>query len=115
MDEHRKNAYRYLLGWAMLEIRTIAWWSIRWRSIWNPLYWRAELRRIRYLGTLADWLHNLALYSPMDFDQFNEEWFWQDLERIEKRYPEFMPSHYRAIFDGRLNVPPNSGWEAITQ
>ena len=25
MDERRKNAYRYLLYWAMLDIRPIAW------------------------------------------------------------------------------------------
>ena len=35
MDDHRKNAYRYLLYWAMLDIRPIAW--LRWFHGWRVL------------------------------------------------------------------------------
>ncbi len=114
MDDHRKNAYRYLLYWAMLDIRPIAWFSVRWWHLWNPLYWRRELRFIRKAGALADWLHNLAFFASSEFERFDEEWFWRDFESIQSRYPAFELSRYRAVFEGRLTVPPKSGWEART-
>ena len=54
------------------------------------------------MGSLADALHNLALFSSLDFEGFDEEWFWKDLEDVNKRYPDFEPSRYRGIFEGRL-------------
>lgn len=103
MDDHRKNAYRYLLYRAMLEIRPIAWvrWFHGWRVL-NPLHWRWQFRRVRYAGSLADWLHNLALFSSLDFERFDEDWFWRDLEYLSKGYPNFEPTRYRVIFEGRL-------------
>lgn len=97
MDEHRKNAYRYLLYWAMLDIRPVAWLRLR-----NLLCWPGEVRRIRRAGALADWLHNLALFSSMDFDGFDEEWFWRDGELLASRYPGLDLEQYRRIFEARL-------------
>ena len=103
MDDHRKNAYRYLLYQAMLEIRPIAWlrWFHGWRTL-NPFHWRWQLRRIRYAGSLADWLHNLASFSSWNFERFDEDWFWRDYEYVTKKYPEFGATRYRELFERRL-------------
>ncbi len=60
MDEHRKNAYRYLLYWAMLDIRGVRWITHRPLRLLNPLTLRRELRRASRAGAEADRLHNLA-------------------------------------------------------
>ena len=84
MDEQRQHAYRYLLYWAMLEIRPLGWLCWGWFRGWNPFYWRREGRRIRCAGAIADWLHNLALFSSLNFEGFSEEWFWRDFEWVRK-------------------------------
>ncbi len=103
MNDHRRNAYRYLLYWAMLDIRQIEWlgWVRGCRKL-NPLSWRRQIRAIRFSGALADWMHNLAFASSVDFEGFNEDWFWRDFEAVNKRYPDFQPSRYRELFEGRL-------------
>lgn len=97
MDEQRKRAYRYLLYRAMLDIRSIAWLRMS-----NPLHWRRELRRVRRKGALADWLHNLALFSSLNFERFDEEWFWQDGRSLMERYPGFDLERYLQDFDRQL-------------
>src|SRR5689334_11918074 len=97
MDERRKNAYRYLLYWALLDIRPIAWLRLR-----NPLRWPSAVRRFRRAGALADWLHNLALFSSLDFAHFDEEWFWRDGRSLEARYPGFELEWYQRVFEERL-------------
>jgi len=104
LDQRRKSAYRYLLYWAMLEIRPLGWLNWGWYREWNPLYWRREGRRIRCAGAIADWLHNLALFSATDFEQFNEDWFWQGLESVKSQYPEFGLERYRNLFEQRLSA-----------
>jgi hypothetical protein len=106
MTDVEKQAYRYLLYWAMLDIRPVAWVSIRWTRAWNPLYLRRELRRIRYAGALADAFHNLAFFAATDFERFDPDWFWRDLESVSKRFPEFEPSKsYRDRFQRRCEEP----------
>ena len=100
MDEHRKNAYRYLLYWALLEIRGVEWITYHPLRLLNPFALRRELKRISRAGALADWLHNLAQISIEDFRDFNEEWFWRDYESLVKRHGD--PRNYRAVFDRRL-------------
>jgi len=97
MDEQRKNAYRYLLYWAMLDIRAIAWLRLR-----NPFRWPGEIRRIRRAGALADWLHNLAFFSSRDFMHFDEDWFWRDGRSLEAHYPSIDLAGYQRIFEERL-------------
>jgi hypothetical protein len=109
MGEQRKQAYRYLLYWAMLEIRPLQWLSGRgWRS-WNPFYWRREARRIQCAGAIADWLHNLALYSSLDFRGFNEEWFWRHFETARSAFSEFGLERYRDLFDRHTSPLPSEG------
>lgn len=98
MDECRKSAYRALLYRAMLDIRPVAWLRLR-----NPLRWGHALRRVRYAGDLADWLHNMAFFSSMDFDQFDEEWFWREARSLKGRYPEFDIERYHQAFEQRLS------------
>ena len=99
MDEQRKNAYRYLLYWAMLSIRSLGWMSRGWFKAWNPFYWRREGQRIRYSGAVADWLYHMAFFATIDFKGFNEALFWRDFERLRSNYPQFDVEIYRTIFD----------------
>jgi hypothetical protein len=108
VDDQRKHAYRYLLYWAMLDIRPLGWLRWSWFRAWNPSYWRQELRRIRCAGAIADWMHNLALYSSVNFQGFNEEWFWRDFESVRTRYPEFGLERYRNLFDQRVSARPDA-------
>jgi hypothetical protein len=100
----RKYAYRYLLYLAMLDIRPIQWLGRRRLRSWNPLYWRGETRRVQLAGAIADWLHNLALFSSHDFKDFSEEWFWRDFDSIQKRYPEVRMERYREMFEQRAST-----------
>lgn len=103
MDEKRKIAYRYLLYWAMLDIRSIQWIGYRgWRA-WSPLHCRRESQRVQAAGAVADWLHNLARDSAHDFYGFDEGEFWRDFESFRSRHPEFGLEQYRVGFERHIN------------
>jgi hypothetical protein len=99
VDDQRKYAYRYLLYWAALETRALQWLGPRGWQAWTPMYWREALRRVRYAGGVADWLHNLALYSATDFRGFDEGLFWRDFVALRSRHPGFGWDHYREQFE----------------
>lgn len=103
MDEKRKKAYRYLLYHAMLDIRPIAWMPSGLIRLLNPFRWRETVSRIRRAGVVADWLHNLALFSVVDFERFDEEWFWRELRNFENRHPDFSLSSYKDVFERELS------------
>ena len=103
MDEQRKKAYRYMLYHAMLDIRPSAWMSSGLFRLLNPFYWRHVFQRVRRAGVIADWLHNLALFSALDFERFDEEWFWGDFQNYEKRYPAAHLSTYKVMFEQELS------------
>jgi hypothetical protein len=106
VNERRKNAYRYLLYQAMLEIRPIQWVTPRgWRA-WSLLHLRRHWRRAEYAGAVADWLHNLAFFAAFDFDRFREDWFWRDFETIRSQFPEFNLERYREHFEKQLTASP---------
>jgi hypothetical protein len=44
----------------------------------------------------------LALFAALDFERFDEERFWRDMQYVEKRHPEFKTSRYREVFDEML-------------
>ena len=104
MDERRKYAYRFLLYWAMLDVRTVAWLSLS----CNLFAWPGLVRRVRRAGATADWLHNLALFSALDFRNFDEGRFWNDFESLRKRYPDVDLNHYRWAFDRALSEADES-------
>lgn len=99
MDERRKHAYRFLLYWAMLDIRPITWLPRSWFKLFSPMFWVRDMRRVRQAGAIGDWMHNLALFSSLDFNNFDEEWFWRDFQSLSERYPV---SQYRSVFEQRL-------------
>src|SRR5579859_8105500 len=99
MDNHRKAAYRDLLYRALLDIRSLAWLRVSTIQLLNPLHWKGELRRIRRAGAIADWLHNLAMFSALDFERFDEARFWGDLDNLAKRNPEYELMTYKGIFE----------------
>jgi hypothetical protein len=84
MDDVRKNAYRFLLCSAMLDIRQIARMRPRW---WNSISFTWGGRRARSAGLIADCIHNLALFAANDFERFDEDRLWRELEGLQKRYP----------------------------
>jgi hypothetical protein len=92
----------------MLDIRPVQRLGYRgWRA-WSPIHWRREARRVQWAGAIADWLHNLALYSAHDFRVFNEEWFWRDFETARSRYPEFGLDRYRERFEQYASPAPEA-------
>ncbi len=112
MDEHRKYAYRFLLYWAMLDIRPIAW--LPHRGQWfSPFFWQRHIRRVRALGELAEWLHNMASFSKRDFAGFDEKWFWDDFERLRAKHPEFQ--YYRSLFQNALTESQTGRWPSVEE
>jgi hypothetical protein len=109
VDEQRKCAYRYVLYWAMLDIRPLSWLFRDWRRVWNPFCWRQLRRRIGYAGAVAEWLHNLALFAALDFQHFDEDRFWREFESLRSRHSEFGPERYVWLFEQQLAASINSG------
>ncbi|WP_165222429.1 hypothetical protein [Aquisphaera insulae] len=105
MREDRKYAYRYLLYWATLDVRHVAWFSASWFPFWNPFAWSGSIQRVRRAGEIADWVHNLALFSALDFRSFDEERFWADFDSLQKRHSEIDLGYYNQIFEKALSEP----------
>lgn len=107
MDEHRKSAYRFLLYWAMLEMRPLRW--LPHRGQWlSPLFWSKHLRYVQGLGALADWLHNMADFSRRDFAGFDEKRFWEEFERLQGQHLVF--AQYRSLFQNALIESQTGRW-----
>lgn len=92
LTEPQKSAYRHLLYQAMLDVRYLC--QSRGTASWNPLEWRRQYFTSRDAGSLADWLHNLALYVRNDFRGFTEDWFWEEYEGLCSRRTQFGPGRY---------------------
>ena len=107
MDERRKRAYRDLLYWAMLDLRshgvTSPYSRPRW---WSAPFWLRVLRRLQHTMLVADWLHNLAFFSSVDFEAFDEACFWRELDIAAKRFPAFHWAAYRSHFDFAMETLP---------
>ena len=103
MDEQRKHAYRWLLYWAMLDIRPLRWIGGGWRQRLNPFCWWSSSRQVRVAGAIAEWLHNLAIYSVLDFARFDEEKFWRDYQWMLDNNPGAGLERYRAEFERRAS------------
>lgn len=107
MDAQRKQAYRWLLYLATLEIRPLQWIGRRgWRRL-NPFCWWSQSQQVRRAGAIADWLHNLAIYSAIDFDRFDEERFWKDYQWFLDNHPNAGLDMYRSEFERRAKTPEN--------
>jgi len=102
VDEQRRNAYRFLLYQAMVDIRPLQyflrpkWWAP------NPLHWRRQFQRVRVAGAVAEWLHNMAWFAGYEFQGFDEQRFWREHERLCGRYPAGGFERYQDLFERRL-------------
>jgi hypothetical protein len=102
LDEEKKNAYRWLLHMGMLEIRMQGWRMHRcfgWRML-NPFNWRRVRSHAQIATDVADALHNLGWFAAEDFRRFDDDLFWEDMERLKRAHPDSVD--YRALFEGRL-------------
>lgn len=100
MNESRKNAYRYLLYHNTLLTRQFQWLPSG-LARYNPLSWLAYYQRGRRAGAVADWLHNMALYSSLDFEGFDEDRFWDEARQHAAALPHL--SYYQGVFDAHLH------------
>ncbi len=88
IDPAKQYAYRYMLYWAMLDIRQLSNLLYRPVELLNPLKWRSSIRQAHRVVAVADWLQNLAFFSAHEFRDFEEDWFWRHYQRAVKGYPE---------------------------
>lgn len=115
MNKSRMQAYRWLLHEAMLAIRGLQWLDSGWRQRLSPSFWRSFTTQAQIAGAIADWLHNLASYSAIDFYGFNEDWFWKDYKGMLSRYPNAGLERYRLEFERRATpIPPRDHTDVIT-
>ena len=99
MDAERQEAYRHLLYTVFLH-----WRAGRSETVgWNPFSWRRAAARLRVNQAIADYFHNLALFAVRNFDQFNEQMFWNDIERLGQRYDSELTERYRQIFNDYIS------------
>jgi len=112
MDQHRKYACRYLLYWAMLDIRPIRWPPRGMRQI-CPFFWIQHLRSLRQRGQLAEWLHNMAAFSCRDFADFDEQHFWGEYESLLVSCPGF--NYYRSIFENAVTESQTGRWPGVEE
>lgn len=105
MEVKKQRAYRYLLYAAALDIRPLEW--MWYRGLGRVVPWASSRQRraVRRAGVLAAWLHNLAEFSALEFQAFDEGTFWRDHRAMCARYPTLGLERYRAMFDSWLSLP----------
>lgn len=91
MPSTKQKAYRWLLHDALIEFRSIPVPGSGWFQFWERQAFR---KRCSTVAILADWLHNLALFSAIEFRTFDETKFWASGNRPE------ITSRYRSLFEG---------------
>ena len=84
----RRHAYRVLLYAAALDARSLTWFRHRGLRRLLPIVTTEETRNIRLAGAVAYWLHNLAMFSAVDFASFSEDDFWSGLTVVAKDFPK---------------------------
>jgi hypothetical protein len=86
MTPERKELYRDLLGWAMVDMRVH---SANSTTMVRSLLGRRRNHRevLHFIYAMTTWLHNTALYSATDFDGFNEDWFWDGYSNFRRKFP----------------------------
>ena len=100
VNDNTKAAYRHLLYAAMLAIRNHC--QSRGKPSLNPFEWHRQYRRSRVAGAIADWLENLAQFSMLEFEGFDERRFWDEHGYLCARFPGEQLERYREIFDEHL-------------
>jgi hypothetical protein len=95
MEARRKMAYRRILYAALLDIRALSGGS---RTIFR--------NKGLNIWQLSFAFHNLAKFSAEDFDGFDEDFFWKDIEVLKKKYPK--TNDYQMYFNALLKDDPRS-------
>tara|TARA_E500000305_G_C3967357_1_gene210212 strand:+ start:247 stop:534 length:288 start_codon:yes stop_codon:yes gene_type:complete len=85
----------------MLDIRGLTWFAWSWTERINPFFYMRQLPRIRAKGALANWLHNLAQFSALEFERFEEDRFWTEYEYLARTHGKYWAYDYRKFFDER--------------
>ncbi|MBC8134920.1 MAG: hypothetical protein H8F28_03420 [Fibrella sp.] len=81
MDERRKAAYRHLLYYGLISIRSSTGWAMesKMQASLPWLFHRDPSQTAHRVFWLADAFHNLAKYSALDFEGFDEQKFWNHM------------------------------------
>ena len=58
------------------------------------------MHRVKQAGAVADCLHNLAYYSSVNFEGFDQELFWRDVENTRLKFPS--TEWIRGSFDDQI-------------
>ena len=96
----------------MLDVRPIAW--LPHRGQWlSPFFWKRHIQRVRALGELAEWLHNMAAFSTRDFAGFDEQRFWNEFARLLAKHPD--TQHYRSLFQNALTESQMGLWPTVEE
>ena len=106
LAEPRRHAYRVLLYAATLDTRSLTWFRHRGLRWLLPLVTAQETHRIRLAGALAYWLHNLAMFSAVNFAGFDEDAFWSGLKIVARDFPD-EAARYRQVFARAEAASPN--------
>ena len=53
-------------------------------------------KRVAFAYEIAEWLHNLAQFSSLDFERFDEDRFWENYKVFRVKYPL---NKYQSMFD----------------
>ncbi|MGC4031175.1 MAG: hypothetical protein QM754_05435 [Tepidisphaeraceae bacterium] len=101
VDDARKYAYRYLIYWALLDIRPVRNLAYGSLTLLNPFRLTRNRKQLKQAGDLASWLHNAAQFSAFDFSDFDEDRFWKQHAALAQEHPELQ--HCRAAFERALS------------
>ncbi len=101
MSPEATKAYRYVIYFAMLDIRGLSWFAWSWKDKIDPFFWIRQIARIRAKGALADWIHNLAHYSALEFDRFDERRFWDEYTYLARIHQKHWDRDYQRFFEDR--------------
>ncbi len=113
MEEQRKQAYIILLCAALLHLKYdlgIFGFGLSWTT---PRYWRYQIRYMRISFARVHAFHNLAFYIAADMHSFDENIFWEDISRFERKFPDGRRSDYRALFEHKLVGEEITGHDLI--
>lgn len=98
MDSAQKYAYRYLIYQGTLCIRPIAHVGGEWWERWNIVYWIRHRKQICSAGQVANWLHNLALFSAIDFEGLMKTRFGQGWSGCEALFLQMTSGASATVF-----------------
>jgi hypothetical protein len=101
MDSARQNAYRALLCAAMLHVK----WDLA--SLPKSSFWMGSghCRSAQIAAARSRAFHNLAILLDSDFEVFDEEQFWTDIEHFRQQCPGAMNTDYRWLYEQKLANP----------